>query len=266
MSLESQNVSEGISNNLGSLRACLVEGDAEQRNRERRIRRRALVISILTQCAFLTLLVLVPLFGKTERIPIKNFVPIPPYGHPHSHADSGTKPRPDHPVNSDRRYIFATPTNKRLSLSNAGESQSPVGPPDIRSGDNEQENGPACGWCMDIGGKNTGPRPPETVTKTPKNPPVVHMTTIDPAMLIRRIEPVYPPLARQIHREGRVEMHARIATDGTIQFLEIVGGDPMFYQSAKDAVSQWLYRPTVLNGQKVEIDTYITMIYIMQHY
>lgn len=262
MSLESQNVSAVIPDNLGSLRACLVEGDAEQRNRERRIRRRALVISILTQSAILTLLVLVPLFGKTERIPIKNFVPIPPYGHPHSHPESGTKPRTDHPINSGPRYIFSTPANRPLSPSNAGES--PVGPPDIGSGGNEEESGPACGWCVDIGGKNPGPRPPETVIKTPKKPPVVYKTTIDPAMLIRRVEPVYPPLARQTHREGRVEMRARIATDGTIQSLEIVGGDPMFYQSAKDAVSQWLYRPTVLDGQKVEIDTYITVIYIMQ--
>ncbi len=262
MSLESKNASEVIPDNLGSLRACLVEGDAEQRSRERRIRRRALVISILTQSAILTLLVLVPLFGKTQRIPIKNFVPIPPYGHPRDHPGS-TKPRPDHPVNSDRRYTFTTPTDRPLSPTNA--AQSSVGPPDIGSGGNEQESGPACDWCINIGGKNTGPRPPETVVKTPKDPPVVHITTIDPAMLIRRIEPTYPPLAKQIHKEGRVELRAIIATDGTIQSLEVVGGDPMFYQSAKDAVSQWLYRPTVLNGQKVEIDTYITVIYIMQH-
>ena len=84
-------------------------------------------------------------------------------------------------------------------------------------------------------------------------------------MLIRRIEPVYPPLARQMRREGRVEMRARIATDGSIQSLEIVGGDPLFYQSALEAVRQWHYKPTILNGQAVEIDTYITVIYIMQH-
>ena len=265
MPLGSQNVSEVISNNLGSLRACLVEGDAEQRNRERRIRRRALVISILTQSAILTLLVLVPLFGKTERIPVKKFVPIPPYGYPHNHATSGTKPKPDHPINVPTiGDPFVPPTYRPLAPSNAREGS--VGPPDIGSGGNEQESGPACSWCMDIGGKNSVPRPPEAVVETLKKPPVVYKTTIDPAMLIRRIEPVYPPLARQMRREGRVEMHARIATDGTIQSLEIVGGDPIFYQSAKDAVSQWLYRPTVLNGQKVEIDTYITVIYTMQHY
>jgi len=84
-------------------------------------------------------------------------------------------------------------------------------------------------------------------------------------MLIRRVEPIYPPLARQMHREGRVELRAIIATDGSIQSLEIVGGDPLFYQSALEAVRQWHYKPTILNGQAVEIDTYITVIYIMQH-
>jgi protein TonB len=87
------------------------------------------------------------------------------------------------------------------------------------------------------------------------------VTHIDPAMLIHRVEPVYPTLARQIGRAGRVELRAVIATDGTIQALQVVSGDPMFYQSAMAAVRQWRYRPTVLNGQPVEIDTFITVIY-----
>jgi len=96
-------------------------------------------------------------------------------------------------------------------------------------------------------------------------PQVVHVTHLDPAMLVHRVEPVYPPLARQIHREGRVELHARIATDGSIQSLQVVEGDPMFYQSALDAVGQWHYRATILNGQAVEIDTSITVIYTIPH-
>ena len=83
-------------------------------------------------------------------------------------------------------------------------------------------------------------------------------------MLIRRVEPVYPPLAWQIHREGRVELRALISTDGTIQSLQVISGDPFFLQSALDAVRQWRYRPTVLNGQPVEIETYITVIYTLQ--
>lgn len=83
-------------------------------------------------------------------------------------------------------------------------------------------------------------------------------------MLIHRVEPLYPPLPRQIRREGRVELHAIIATDGSIQSLQVVDGDPLFVQSALDAVRQWRYRPTVLNGQPVEIDTHITVIYTLQ--
>jgi protein TonB len=90
------------------------------------------------------------------------------------------------------------------------------------------------------------------------------MTHLDPAMLIHRVEPVYPTLPRQLGRGGRVELRAIIATDGTIQSLQVVGGDFLFYQSALDAVRQWRYTPTVLNGQPVEIDTYISVIYTMQ--
>jgi protein TonB len=264
MPFEPEKVSEESQQaGLGSLRGCLVEGDTEQRNRERRVRHRALVISVLVQSAVLTLLVLVQLFGKTERIAAKDFVPIPPYGHPRHHAVGDTNPRPDHPVNSGSRYIFPSPTSRPVAHSNATED--PEGPPDFNSTGTGQEIGPACDWCVNIGDKNGGPRPPQPVAETPKKPRVVQMTQLDPAMLIRRIEPVYPPLARQIHKEGHVEVRARIAIDGTIQSLEIVGGDPMFYLSAREAVSQWLYRPTVLNGQKVEIDTYITVVYTMQH-
>lgn len=84
-------------------------------------------------------------------------------------------------------------------------------------------------------------------------------------MLTHRVEPQYPPLARQIHREGQVELHAIISTDGSIQSLQVVSGDPLFLRSAIDAVSQWRYRPTFLSGQPVEIETYITVIYTLQH-
>lgn len=80
-------------------------------------------------------------------------------------------------------------------------------------------------------------------------------------MLIYRVEPMYPPLAREIRRGGRVELRAVIATDGTIQSLQVVSGEPLFLQSALAAVRQWRYRPTVLNGRPVEIDTFITVTY-----
>jgi protein TonB len=84
-------------------------------------------------------------------------------------------------------------------------------------------------------------------------------------MLKRRIDPDYPALARQTHREGRVELHAIIGTDGAIQSLQIISGDVIFYRSALAAVEQWLYKPTYLNGVPVQVDTTITVIYSMPH-
>ncbi len=80
-------------------------------------------------------------------------------------------------------------------------------------------------------------------------------------MLVYRVEPAYPTLARQTRRGGRVELRAIIAADGTIQSLQVVSGDPLFIQSALQAVQQWRYKPTILNGQPVEIDTFITVVY-----
>jgi len=82
-------------------------------------------------------------------------------------------------------------------------------------------------------------------------------------MLMRRVEPVYPPLAIDTRHEGRVELHAIISTDGTIESLEVISGDLLFIRSALDAVGQWRYRPTILNAQPVEVDTHITVIYTL---
>lgn len=260
MPLNSQKVSKEIpEEGLGSLGGCLVEGDPEQRSRERHVRRRSLMISILIQTALLAVLVMLPMFAKTEHIALAIATPLPPYGHP-PHRTGGTTKQSGDPGTSP--YKFPSPIVRPIAPSQV--SDDPAGPPDIGSGENDQTIGPGCSWCIDIGGKNSGPRPPQPVVEKASKPRVIK-TTIDPAMLIRRVEPIYPPLARQIHREGRVELRAIIATDGTIQSLQVVAGDPIFYQSAIDAVSQWRYKPTVLNGQPVEIDTYITVIYIVQY-
>jgi protein TonB len=118
---------------------------------------------------------------------------------------------------------------------------------------------------IQLGDSRQRPLPPDDGAHQVSQHRIVHVTRLDPAMLIHRVEPIYPALARQIRRGGRVELRAIIATDGSIQSLQVVGGDAMFYQSAMDAVGQWRYRATVLNGQSVEIDTYITVVYTLQN-
>src|SRR2546423_10834028 len=78
MSLEPQSVCDGT---FGSLQGCLVEGDPAQRQRERSIRRRALIFSVIVQSAVLALVVLIPLFAKPAAIAMPIVVPLPPYHH-----------------------------------------------------------------------------------------------------------------------------------------------------------------------------------------
>jgi protein TonB len=98
---------------------------------------------------------------------------------------------------------------------------------------------------------------------TPTEKTRISLGHIEAALLVHRVEPVYPRLPLQMHREGRVELRAIIATDGSIQALEVVSGDPLFYASALAAVREWRYRPTILDGQAVEVDTQISVIYTL---
>src|SRR5919108_3109503 len=108
---DSRNVSETLPKEaLGSLGGCLVEGDPEQRRRERRVRRRSLIISILTQAAVVALLILLPLFGRTEHLALsKTFTPIPPYGH-HNPPGKEAKSRPTHPPNPGGQFTYSSST------------------------------------------------------------------------------------------------------------------------------------------------------------
>jgi protein TonB len=81
--------------------------------------------------------------------------------------------------------------------------------------------------------------------------------------LIYRVQPVYPLLARQARIQGSVLLRAMISRDGTIEHLQVISGHPMLVQSAIDAVRQWRYRPYFLNDQPVEVDTQVTVNFIL---
>jgi len=78
-------------------------------------------------------------------------------------------------------------------------------------------------------------------------------------MVIRRVEPSYPPLARQARIQGSVILQAEISKDGTIQNLRLISGHPMLAPAAIEAVKQWRYKPYFLNGEPVEVETQITV-------
>jgi TonB family protein len=243
---------------LGSLRGCLVEGGPEQRKLERRIRWRALAISIALQSAALVALVLVPLFGKPQRLVLaKDFVPIPPYHHNNgpAHENSWTTPR--RPSNNFTLCLACPIRHSPTQRQNLKEPPQDV---DLLASNDSPGFDRNCSGCINMPGPED-PRRSQTQAETQTSKKRLQITQLDPAMLVYRVEPAYPTLARQTGRGGRVELRAIIATNGTIQSLQVVSGDPLFIQSALLAVQQWRYKPTILNGRPVEIDTFITVVY-----
>jgi len=100
----------------------------------------------------------------------------------------------------------------------------------------------------------------------PPPPPVEQKKTVQrirvggqvqQANLIRQPKPIYPPLAKQARIQGVVRFEAIIGKDGTIQNLRLVSGHPLLVPAAQEAVKQWLYKPTLLNGEPVEVATVI---------
>jgi protein TonB len=78
-------------------------------------------------------------------------------------------------------------------------------------------------------------------------------------LVIKKVNPAYPPLARTARVQGSVLLAAVIGKDGTIQNLHVVSGHPLLTQAALDAVRQWRYKPYILNGEPVEVDTQVTV-------
>jgi len=99
---------------------------------------------------------------------------------------------------------------------------------------------------------------------TPPPPPTVHPPRISHMMegnLIYRVQPTYPPLARAARIQGTVLLRAIISRNGTIENLQTISGHPMLVGAALDAVRQWRYRPYILNGDPVEVETQVTVIF-----
>ena len=86
---------------------------------------------------------------------------------------------------------------------------------------------------------------------------------VQAAKLVKKVIPVYPPLARQARVSGTVQLIGVIAKDGTIQQLQVASGHPLLVKAALDAVRQWIYRPTLLNGQAVEVIAPIDVIFTL---
>jgi len=83
--------------------------------------------------------------------------------------------------------------------------------------------------------------------------------TIISQQIITKVAPVYPPLARQARIQGQVILRAQISKSGDVENLQLISGHPILAPAAIDAVKQWKYKPYLLNGEPVAVETSVTV-------
>jgi protein TonB len=116
-------------------------------------------------------------------------------------------------------------------------------------------------WPSGNSPQPAAPQPPVGPARGP-----VHMGGgVMEAMLVNRVEPIYPTAAKNMHVSGSVVISALIASNGSIQSLKVVSGSPLLASAALTAVREWRYKPTLLNGTPVQVETLITVNFILDY-
>jgi protein TonB len=222
------------------------------------------ILSFIFQCMLIGILILIPLI-YTDTLPkaqLTSFLVAPPPPPP--------PPPPPQPV-AQVKVVKVAPRQF-----DAGRLMAPKSIPKEIAMIREEELPPPSANAGVVGGIPGGvpggaaggviggiiaavPAPPPPKKEEPK--PVVQRIrvggNVQAANLIRKVTPQYPPLAKQARVQGTVRFQAIIGKDGTIQNLQMLSGHPLLVPAATDAVRQWLYRPTLLNGEPVEVITQI---------
>jgi protein TonB len=156
-----------------------------------------------------------------------------------------------HAATATHPDVMTIPSNYPAHARNIVDQSGPVGadpaPPTFVGPTNRNP-------LIDIVGRS--PNLPVTRAEPPKR---MIISTIDPARLVQQVQPIYPVPAKLAHISGPVVLHAIIARDGSIESLQVQSGHPMLVNAALDAVRRWRYKPTLLGGQPVEVETTITV-------
>ncbi len=165
---------------------------------------------------------------------------------------------PVRPIAVDRSHVNGADSVPRATvvLANNNKNTIYIGPPVEITPDTSQV----------IIGTSAGPN--NSLTELAKSGPTTNVkpagpkrivSVLEEAQLVRKVEPVYPRIAIVSGVQGQVKLHAVIARDGSIQSLNVTSGHPMLASAALEAVRQWRYRPYILNGEAVEVETFITV-------
>jgi protein TonB len=249
----------------GLLSDCLVENSGVAEAPSRRRRSRALILSVLIQSALLATILILPIFNPGVIRARYSFVPLPPYHggsvDPANAQHASPRPLRDPRPIRDHLPLYQPPTIPAHTL-NARDEDAPNGDPPVIGYGVGSGEGPG----VEFGIGSSILMPTAIPPKPPEQPRVIRQSEgVQEAQLIRRIDPVYPPGAVAMRMSGTVRLRAVIATDGAVSQLDVVSGNTILARAAMDAVRQWRYHPTLLNGTAVEVETDITVIFQLAH-
>ena len=217
------------------------------------------VLSGMVQAAILGVLILIPLI-YTEALPKAMLstllvAPPPPPPPPPPPAVVKTVIKPVARLIQSGKLMQPRAIPKEVAVFKEAEL-----PPDIINNTNTGGVfGGIPGGNMIAAAGPAAPPPPKAATPAR----IKQGGNVTAASILNQTRPVYPPLARQARIQGNVVLHAIIDKDGKVAQLEVISGHPLLVQSALDAVKQWRYKPTLLNGDPVEVDTTITVTFTM---
>jgi len=241
---------------------CLLEASSGQRKR----RTWSTFLSLLLQCVLLGILVLIPLWF-TDMLPKQQLLTFleapPPPPPPPPAAPAPTAVRVVKVTSDIANGQLRTPSRIPTKVQLIKEEDAPP-PAAISEGVVGGVPGGIPGGQLGgvIGGiiSSTSSAAVPNVTK-PTLQRVRVSQGVSKGLLIYRIEPTYPPLARQARIQGVVVLTAIIDKDGNIQNLQVVSGHPMLAPAAIEAVKQWRYKPFLLSGHPVEVETAVTVTF-----
>ena len=232
----------------------LVESGGKLRTR----RGMTTTISFILEVLFLGVLVLLPLIF-TEALPTKQLMtmltsppPPPPPPPPPAAAPVIVKKIQSELDNGQLRTPTAIP--KKIQMIKEDEAPPSSGPAGVVGGVPGGVPGGAIGGVL-----GSVMSVPTAVPKVATPQRVRVSQGVSQGLLIHKVTPQYPPLARQARIQGTVVLQAVIGKDGSIQGLHVVSGHPMLTNSALEAVKEWRYKPYYLNGEPVEVETTINV-------
>jgi protein TonB len=220
----------------------------------------SVILSAIVQTTILGVLILIPLI-YTEALPKAMLstlliAPPPPPPPPPPPAPVKTIIKPVARLIQSGKLMQPRAIPKDVAVFKEAEL-----PPDVINNSNQGGVFGGLPGQGNIGGMAPAAPPPPPKAATPSR--IKQGGQVTAASIITQTHPVYPPLARQARIQGTVVLHAIIDKDGKVAQLEVVSGHPLLVQSALDAVKQWRYKPTLLNGDPVEVDTTIQVTFTM---